>query len=132
MVSIARTIFGRLHEFDPAEEENKLRIHEDEPQHGDLSLSVSTTVTPHSPVLDNVHSPVAHGEEANYTSPVKQDSTADMANTPDRGTERSAQSISVPRPCGFKYMSHEQFSYVVYCRRASCSLGAPSGACEYS
>ncbi|KAG8217297.1 hypothetical protein J3R82DRAFT_5392 [Butyriboletus roseoflavus] len=68
MLSIARTIFGRLHELDPAQEEAKLRAHEDEPQHGDLSLSVPT-VASHSQVIDNAVSPGAHGEETKHTEP---------------------------------------------------------------
>ena len=132
MLSIARTIFGRLYEFDPAQEEAKLRVHEDEPQHGDLSLSVPTTVSPHSQVIDNMNSLDVHGEETNHTSTVTQDATLDTANTPDRTAEGGVQSIAASKPCGFKHMSLERFSYVACFRWASCSLGAPSGACEYS
>ncbi|KAG9318241.1 hypothetical protein JVU11DRAFT_322 [Chiua virens] len=53
MLSIARTIFGRLYDFHPAEEEAKLQVNEDEPQHGDLSLSVQTTTIPLSQTVDD-------------------------------------------------------------------------------
>lgn len=129
MLSIARTIFGRLYDSDPAEEEAKLRVHEDEPQHGDISLSVPTTVTPHKQVIDDTNK---HGEETSHMNAVTQDVTLDMVNTPNKTTEGSVQSVAVPRPCGLKSLSLERFSYVVYYRWASCSLGAPSGACEYS
>lgn len=99
MLSIARTIFGRLYEFDPAEEEAKLRVHDDEPLHGDLSLSVPTAVTSHSQVIDNAISAEALAEETKYTD--TQDPTLDAANIPDRTAEGSAPSVVVPRPCGF-------------------------------
>ncbi|KAF8432469.1 hypothetical protein L210DRAFT_3623319 [Boletus edulis BED1] len=97
MLSIARTIFGRLHEFDPAEEEAKLRVHEDEPQHGDLSLSVPTTMI--SQVIDDALAPGANGGE---TKSVTQESTLDTnnTNTPDKTAEGSVPSVVVPRPYG--------------------------------
>ena len=101
MLSIARTIFGRLYEFDPAEEEAKLRVHEDEPLHGDLSLSVPITVTSYSQVIDNAISPGALGEETKHTDTATQDPTLDAANTQDRTAEGGAPSVVAPRPCGF-------------------------------
>ena len=124
MLSIARTIFGRLYEFDPAKEEEKLRAHEDEPQHGDLSLSVPTTITPQA-VDNHAISPGSHGEE---TTTVTQDSTSDAANITAGGT---VSPVVVPRPCGFKYMFINLFSHLIRRRWASCSLRAPSGARQH-
>lgn len=41
MISIVRTIFRRLYDVDPVAEEAKLRLNEEESQHGDISMSVS-------------------------------------------------------------------------------------------
>lgn len=130
MLSIARTIFGRLYEFDPTEEEAKLRVHEDEPQHGDLSLSVSTTVT--SQGVDNEISPDACEEGTEHTDAVTQGPAKDATNISDRTAEGSVPSIVVPRSCRFEYTCLESFAYLIHYRRASCSFGTPSGACQYS
>jgi len=45
MISIVRTIFRRLYDVDPAAEEAKLRLNEEESQHGDISMSVSADVS---------------------------------------------------------------------------------------
>lgn len=130
MLSIARTIFGRLYEFDPAEEEAKLRVHEDEPLHGDLSLSVPTTVTSHSQVIDNTICPGEHGEQTKYTDTVTQDPSPDAANTLGRTADEA--SVVAPRPCGFKPVSFESLSCLINSRWASCPLRAASGPCQYS
>lgn len=44
MISIAKTIFGRLHVLDPTAEEARLLATEEEPQHGEISMSVPTNV----------------------------------------------------------------------------------------
>ncbi|KAH7926301.1 Sec7-domain-containing protein [Leucogyrophana mollusca] len=44
MNSIVRSIFSRLHVLDPAEEEAKLQVSDEEPQEGDIKMSVSTTI----------------------------------------------------------------------------------------
>ncbi|KAF9239676.1 hypothetical protein BU15DRAFT_87976 [Melanogaster broomeanus] len=54
MISIVRTIFGRLYEFDPVEEEAKLRVNEEQAQHGELTMSVSPSTTTPSESLASV------------------------------------------------------------------------------
>ncbi|KAN0075361.1 hypothetical protein V8E55_011384 [Tylopilus felleus] len=100
MLSIARTIFGRLCEFNPADEEAKLRILEDEPQHGDLSLSVPTTVTSNSEAIENAPSPGLQGKDVKHTDIVKQEPALDAINAQSKTVEGSAPSIVPPRPYG--------------------------------
>lgn len=98
MLSVARTIFGRLHEFEPAEEEAKLRVHEEDPQHGELSLSVPTPVTPPGQAVDNPISPRAHGEETKHTDTL-------TVNNPPKNPEGGIPSVVAPRPCKFQCVS---------------------------
>ena len=114
MLSIARTIFGRLCEFNPADEEAKLRILEDEPQHGDLSLSVPTTVTSNSEAIENAPSPGLQGKDVKHTDIVKQEPALDAINAQSKTVEGSAPSIVPPRPCRFKHESLGSLLFIYF------------------
>ncbi|KIJ60626.1 hypothetical protein HYDPIDRAFT_43160 [Hydnomerulius pinastri MD-312] len=109
MISIVRTIFGRLHEFDPAVEEAKLQVNEEEPpQHGEISMSVSTSAT----IPSETQAPAAGSEVAAETQIIEHISEVEESRD-SRGTaketisslvttslEDAASPVVVPRPYG--------------------------------
>ncbi|KAH7889929.1 hypothetical protein F5I97DRAFT_1924441 [Phlebopus sp. FC_14] len=99
MVSIARTIFGRLHEFDAVVEEAKLRVNDEESQHGDISMSLSTDTTmalgiPRTTYeSDSPATKISSGAQG--TLPTKAEGTP-LASA----SGESAPPIDTPRPYG--------------------------------
>jgi brefeldin A-resistance guanine nucleotide exchange factor 1 len=49
MHSLVRSVFSRLHTVDPAVEEEKLRVNEDEGEEGDIRMTVTTDGSPTEP-----------------------------------------------------------------------------------
>ena len=95
MISIVRTIFGRLHALDPATEEARLLVNGEEPQHGDISMSVSTTNA-----TDTGHSPSHESEEV--ISATQENTTVTLGSIERSSAvevEALSQSLSNPRPC---------------------------------
>ncbi|KIK98831.1 hypothetical protein PAXRUDRAFT_823441 [Paxillus rubicundulus Ve08.2h10] len=107
MISIVRKIFRRLYEFDPTEEEAKLRANEEVPQHGELSMSVSTSMTSPNesptPGVDAEVSADIQTEESKSQSTVPQNSIpADpvTVSTQDKVVADSVLPAYAPRPYG--------------------------------
>lgn len=46
MLSLVRTVFSRLHSLDPAEEEEKLQVGDEDVQDGEIRMTVSTQDVP--------------------------------------------------------------------------------------
>ncbi|KAG1819513.1 uncharacterized protein BJ212DRAFT_1445963 [Suillus subaureus] len=93
MVSIVRTIFGRLHTLNPIAEEARLLLNE-EPQHGEITMSVSANVT------DAGDSPLQVSE--GVASSTQQDAVLleDSERSAAPEVEGPSQALSPPRPYG--------------------------------
>ncbi|KAG6333981.1 hypothetical protein ID866_5104 [Astraeus odoratus] len=102
MVSIVQTIFRRLHEADPATEEAKLRLNEEDSQHGDITMSVPADV-PGEAVQEGLNAPT--------DTPVLQAQSSGMItdNVAIEGTANDSNpiiaddvtpSVVTPRPYG--------------------------------
>lgn len=91
MVSIVRTIFGRLHTLNPTAEEARL-LNEEEPQHGEISMSVSANVTDAGDSLQ-VSEELASSTQHNAVS------LEDPERSAAPEVEGSSHALSPPRPC---------------------------------
>ncbi|KAG1835732.1 hypothetical protein EV424DRAFT_1524157 [Suillus variegatus] len=92
MVSIVRTIFGRLHTLNPTAEEARL-LNEEEPQHGEISMSVSANVTDAGDSLQ-VSEELASSTQHNAVS------LEDPERSAAPEVEGSSHALSPPRPYG--------------------------------
>jgi brefeldin A-resistance guanine nucleotide exchange factor 1 len=93
MVSIVRTIFGRLHTLNPTVEEARLLLNEEEPQHGEISMSVSTNIT------DADDSPLQAPEGVTSSTQQNAASLDDPERSAALEVEGPPQALSPPRPC---------------------------------
>jgi brefeldin A-resistance guanine nucleotide exchange factor 1 len=95
MISIVRTIFGRLHALDPNAEEARLLVNEEEPQHGEINVSMSTNATDTGDFVSQ--------ESEGVTSAAQENATlVTLGNTESSavaGVELPPQTPSTPRPC---------------------------------
>jgi brefeldin A-resistance guanine nucleotide exchange factor 1 len=93
MISIVRTIFGRLHTLNPTAEEAKLLLNEEEPQHGEISMSVSANAT------DAGGSPLQASEGVKSHTQQDAVSLEEPESSAGPEIEGSSQALSPPRPC---------------------------------
>lgn len=94
MISIVRTIFGRLHTLNPTVEEAKLLLNEEEPQHGEISMSVSANAT------DAGDSPLQASERVNSYTQQNAVSLEEPERSAASEVEGPSQALSPPRPYG--------------------------------
>lgn len=94
MISIVRTIFGRLHTLNPTAEEAKLLLNEEEPQHGEISMSVSANAT------DAGGSPLQASEGVKSHTQQDAVSLEEPESSAGPEIEGSSQALSPPRPYG--------------------------------
>ncbi|KAG1879363.1 hypothetical protein C8R48DRAFT_588959 [Suillus tomentosus] len=92
MVSIVRTIFGRLHTLNPTAEEARL-LNEEEPQHGEISMSVSANVIDTGDSLQ-VSEGLISSTQHNAVS------LEDPERSAAPEVEGSSHALSPPRPYG--------------------------------
>ena len=103
MISIVRTIFRRLYDVDPVAEEAKLRLNEEEFQHGDISMSVSADVSDDAAAAANSDAPVDTSTPASVlqteiSSAAMEDvATQPIAVTADVGEDPPF--VAPPKPC---------------------------------
>jgi brefeldin A-resistance guanine nucleotide exchange factor 1 len=95
MISIVKTIFGRLHVLDPTAEEARLLVNEEEPQHGEISMSVPTNVNDTDNFLSQEPEAVTSAAQEDATS-VTLENTEHFAAA---GVEVPPQTPSTPQPC---------------------------------
>ncbi|KAG0706344.1 hypothetical protein DFH29DRAFT_169682 [Suillus ampliporus] len=96
MISIVRTIFGHLHALDPAAEEARLLVNEEELHHGEISMSVSTNVTNAGDSLSQASENVPSSTQENATTVTLENTEHSVA--PE--VEDLPQTLSTPRPYG--------------------------------
>ncbi|KAJ8595613.1 Sec7-domain-containing protein [Rhizopogon salebrosus TDB-379] len=96
MISIVRTIFGRLHALDPNAEEARLLVNEEEPQHGEINVSMTTNATDTGDFVSQ--------ESEGITSAAQENATlvtlGDTESSAVAGVELPPQTPSTPRPYG--------------------------------
>lgn len=92
MISIVRTIFGRLHTLNPTVEEAKL-LNEEEPQHGEISMSMSANAA------DAGDSPLQASERVHSYTQQNAVSLEEPERSAASEVEGPSQALSPPRPC---------------------------------
>lgn len=92
MISIVRTIFGRLHTLNPTVEEAKL-LNEEEPQHGEISMSMSANAA------DAGESPLQASERVHSYTQQNAVSLEEPERSAASEVEGPSQALSPPRPC---------------------------------
>jgi len=97
MISIVRTIFSRLHVLDSAAEEAKLLVNEEEPQHGEITMSLPTNSTDPSGLSSQESGEVTLAERENAISDNIDDSIV-------AGDEALPQTPSTSRPCKLPHL----------------------------
>lgn len=82
MHSLARSVFSRLHGLDPALEEEKLRVNEDDGEDGDIRMTVLTTDGP-SPPATPISTPEMNRDSASDSATIAVAATTQEAAAPD-------------------------------------------------
>lgn len=100
MISIVRTIFSRLHTLDPAAEEARLLVNEEEPQHGEINMTVSTNAADTGDFLSQESEGVTSTGQENAASVTLKNAE----HTAAAGVEVPSQTPSTPRPCKLPHL----------------------------
>lgn len=129
MHALVRTVFTRLHALDPATEEAKLHINEEETQDGEIKLSV---ISPVAPTSDT-------GEESKEKEPVETPEVA-VDKTGDHKVDESTEDLSqgdsvpsIPKPeCTSACSYSLKIFLLIYNRRFTRYHRAVARAHQYS